>query len=254
MIMNKIDSKVIEDFEKNISTRKSTAKTLKTNPLHNRLIENYNDILLAVKEVYSKALIVRTIKNHGLINKIQLERIKEKVAKIIYNYFNEEPNTLYNIISFDKWHDDICQLFISEYNKISSGITLPISYGKAQKLINMTFKYLTCYADFRKYEGLFIYAHMPIDSNILKQFKKYTSISGITLDKYNGKRWSYLDRCDYLELVEKYRSYFGSRYPDFTMLNIEFYLWDSAINNKVFSVPMSPNSSLKVKEIEKFYY
>lgn len=42
---------------------------------------------------------------------------------------------------YDKWHEDTCKEIINKYSKINSS-EIKFSYGNAQKLLNMTMKYL----------------------------------------------------------------------------------------------------------------
>ena len=49
-----------------------------------------------------------------------------------------------SIDEFDDWHDKICRFIFDNFDKITDN---EMSYGKAQKLLNMTFKHLYCCKD-----------------------------------------------------------------------------------------------------------
>ena len=51
---------------------------------------------------------------------------------------------------FDVWHNTQCEFFITEFSKILKEAhknPADATYGKAQKIVNMTFKYLYCFDD-----------------------------------------------------------------------------------------------------------
>ena len=64
--------------------------------------------------------------------------------------------------NFDEWHYETCNLFINTLKKKNYEAT----YGQAQKVINMAFKYLYCLygADSKEYCTVFDKCHMPLDS------------------------------------------------------------------------------------------
>lgn len=77
----------------------------------------------------------------------------------------------------------MCRIWTSEFNNTNLG-----AYGKAQKIINMTFKYLYCFYHTKKeYEAHFNYCHMPLDSYTLEWFKRTTSMK-LTIKKMES--WS----------------------------------------------------------------
>lgn len=88
------------------------------------------------------------------------------VAQELCNYFNGDEK-------FDDKYSDWCEALIDSYKKyLSDGIT----YGQAQKIINMAFKYLYCICDRcgggEKYKKKFDKCHMPLDSFSLEWFKR----------------------------------------------------------------------------------
>ena len=123
-------------------------------------VKNHEDILeYAVNKAYID-MQPRTIKGH----KISLtEPLREKLADRFCKYFKDPaPSTESD---FDKIHSDFCDFFLTELNKIFA--STPQEFGKAQKVINMAFKYLYCFDDATSYLPHFTYCHMPIDSYTL---------------------------------------------------------------------------------------
>ena len=78
---------------------------------------------------------------------------------------NDAPSTEKD---FDKIHDELCQKWCKEFKSLGKLGT----YGKAQKIVNMSFKYLYCRNDADKRKDHFKYCHMPLDSFTLEWFKR----------------------------------------------------------------------------------
>lgn len=72
---------------------------------------------------------------------------------------------------FDQWHHKMCLKFIKILT--DAGIRKTISYGKAQKIVNMTMKTIYCLNGVAPYaeKHYFDYCHMPLDSYILEWFR-----------------------------------------------------------------------------------
>ena len=99
---------------------------------------------------------------------------KKKVLKCIEDkllcYFkNKAPS---NEAEFDVIHNELCQIWCDEFKDSQEGKLG--TYGKAQKIVNMSFKYLYCCEDAEKYRDHFKYCHMPLDSFTLEWFKRNT--------------------------------------------------------------------------------
>lgn len=62
--------------------------------------------------------------------------------------------------TFDKYHSIMCQKLIAGFAEEN----ITITYGHAQKIINMAFKYLYCLDTNNEYRACFRYCHMPLDS------------------------------------------------------------------------------------------
>ena len=154
---------------------------------------------------------LRTIKGH---NMEQTKDIRETLSKKFCEYFeNSAPDSQE---SFDKWHQETCEYFLSELNKKLKEKKL--CFGKAQKVINMTFKYLYCFDDAEKYEDYFKFCHMPIDSYTLN----WCYENGL-YNKNDIENWSNLDEKGYYELSKKI-----AKLLDCPMIS-EFVIWPEEI-------------------------
>ena len=86
------------------------------------------------------------------------------------NYFEITSTFCNDAITFDKWHHDTCELFLSVLTLYYKNA----AYGKAQKIVNMTFKHLYC----MKVQGIlldevfFKYCHLTLDYYTLEWFKR----------------------------------------------------------------------------------
>lgn len=80
-------------------------------------------------------------------------------------YFKENSKDEEN---FDKWHKETCKVFL----KALGDVYEKLSYGKAQKIVNMTFKYAYCLPGAEKKKMYFKHCHMPLDSFTLQWFKR----------------------------------------------------------------------------------
>jgi len=74
------------------------------------------------------------------------------------DYFSSDEK---DEMKFDEWHHEVCRGVLEKLKRIY----IDIHYGKAQKIVNMTFKYLYCIESID--EKYFIHCHIPLDSIIL---------------------------------------------------------------------------------------
>lgn len=121
---------------------------------------------------------------------------------------------------FDEWHNNTCVAYCEHMNK--QGFPFKMTYGRAQKVLNMTFKYLYC-TDIYKYkcqiESLAPYLHMTLDGYTLRWYKD------IVIDYINEKcsekvkkstisEWSKMDNENgtrtYFEIRDDIREYLKS--------------------------------------------
>lgn len=103
---------------------------------------------------------------------------------------------------FDKWHESTCKRLILFSTDI-------LTYGQAQKWINMTLKYLSMF-DHKQTEKVYEFFHVPIDNYIIKATNyKFTSA------------WSKIN--SYEEYID-FQRWFRNHY-DGIPLDVEFNMW-----------------------------
>lgn len=196
--------------------------------LPNCSIRSLKDINFAITNVFNSGVPFQTgrqkYKDHVSSGYLGL------ISKKIYDYFNagHKAGGAGMKKVFDELHEELCELFLSEAKKLGKTYT----YGNAQKLINMTFKYLTCFKDYPVFASLFDYCHTPIDSIILEQFE---AVGVPNIDKtgptykysFGGAcySWTQLEKKAYLSLVDGYRNKIGSTDPNCSALYFDFYNW-----------------------------
>ena len=90
------------------------------------------------------------------------EQVVNCLTEALYNYFAHGINK-----TFDDWHKEVCDK-ISQTFKAHTGMDLP--FGKAQKLVNISFKYAFCLNDADLYLSKFQRCHMALDSIVLKWY------------------------------------------------------------------------------------
>lgn len=180
---------------------------------------------------------VRTLKkatdDEGGDGAVEKERALTYLRDSFYAYFHKggEIDTVdgrksYDVMSregFDEWHKAVCTEFLTLFNEDNKKRYQPVAYGKAQKAVNMVFKYLYCYDGADKYidEGYFDYCHMPIDNLTLNWYKKEVAYPPADC------AWSDLKYGAYIEIQTNIRNYLeGSSSPlPSSGLEAEFYVW-----------------------------
>ena len=88
---------------------------------------------------------------------------------------------------YDSFHSSLCQAWCDSFSGTDIG-----TYGKAQKIVNMSFKYLRCCDDASEYSDHFRFCHMPLDSFTLEWFKR-TFASDPTFAAGKMTPWSSLE-------------------------------------------------------------
>lgn len=151
---------------------------------------------------------------HGIRN-LQTETTYSILSTFMLDNINEVLSMDFNQNSLDKWHKLKCDNLIAKFNEV---ISYSISYGQAQKWINMTFKYLLAigpdYIDgiTRNYH-LF---HIPLDNIIQDKLVNYG------IPRFEA-RWSRINNYDdYLNYQMLVRTKFPGRVP----LIVEFQLFN----------------------------
>lgn len=173
--------------------------------------------------------------------------IKNASVKWLFDYF-KAPNTNHFFLSnFDAWHEKACDDYCLDMNQKFKGFKMTV--GRAQKVINMTFKYLYCTAAYRgDVEKIVGKLHMALDKYTLKWYKD-------NLVKYGQKgavpEWSKIDYYpDYKNIKETIFDYFQKKPSDYQDANgndlppflAEFIIWkkerileDLGVFNKILN-------------------
>lgn len=143
------------------------------------------------------------------------------LAKEIQKYFTASTAELSQNF-FDDWHKRFCDYFI---NQLEKKCDYHATYGQAQKVVNMAFKYLFCCDGIN--EHYFDFCHMPLDSITLKWYSflnnktvsKVTSINSIkNYDMYINIQ---NDISNYLLMQEKLPN---------NRLKTDFIIWNNGKN------------------------
>lgn len=169
--------------------------------------------------------------------------------------FFEKPDNKNNATqdAFDAWHKEMCEEFLAVIEPKYQG---GLKYGKAQKIVNMTFKNAYCLQHNEikedQFEKYFEHCHMPLDSITLEWFKRTqtwlkdyckedpSNGSCDFLCKYLPESWSKMksddsgNRYGYETIQKKIRDYLKeyaaenitTKYlKDYTPLQAEFFVW-----------------------------
>lgn len=139
------------------------------------------------------------------------EDISTPLAEKIQSYFEEK-------INFN--HQAFCDCFIECFE---DGY---MKYGGAQKVVNLAFKYLYCFEDFRKeHFDKFKPCHMALDSYILGWCKRT-----IFIEKDEKNVWSKIEKYrKYNNIQKKIKKYLKHKNLNLNVLEYEFIIWPKAI-------------------------
>ena len=161
---------------------------------------------------------------------------KSDIACKIREYLNNSK-----ACSFDVFHGELCENLKECFREKETNIT----YGQAQKIINMAFKYLYClyykYGELK--EEQFADCHMPLDSFSLEWFKRWISANAKEYWKEEGNfkkgsvgSWSSMEVSNYkdkegikygykvyLKYIRKYCEDYNKE--KITPLELDFIVW-----------------------------
>ena len=209
--------------------------------LTSKSLKNLDDIKYAVYSVYECGVPFQTGKqaykkyNNAPFNyQSQLDVMPDR----IYRYFNCPGNKQNTQNNFDDFHKELCDCFLSlnAYRKAD-----PFTYGNAQKMINMVFKYLSCFEDYDEFADLFSYCHIPVDGYLLDVLSSMYQVN-CGERQYNGKPWTQFDKLDYLALVDEYRQRV-KKDTELSFLAFDFYAWESSVKKSPLSLPIRGKQS-----------
>jgi len=163
------------------------------------------DVMLAVNKAYID-MQPRTIKGLGLTSKngqeppkdnpIYIKKIRgiNKLKSIVINGViniikNCDKDACFDQVKFDILHKELCVMVQNKFNRLAKSISNgirdknlneyfqrdaidKIKFGKAQKIVNMTFKYLSLFDNAGEHSRVFDFCHVAIDSYIIASINK----------------------------------------------------------------------------------
>lgn len=173
-------------------------------------------------------------------NNTLLDNLFNKLAEALFNFVVVDPVKTES--EFDEWHKNQCNEFVRGFNAITKNKEVdPIAYGKAQKIINVSFKYIYCLKDADKYLDKFTHCHMVLDRYTYSEgFYKNevipwcNSVSGSKGHRSTGfTSWSYLEYYEYITIQNNIRQFLNAtvEYVDtagakLSPLQAEFYIFN----------------------------
>ena len=170
----------------------------------------------------------RTIDGLGIFrkdpqNNQKLNKLFDELAEALYAFIINEP--VKDEKSFDCWHKKQCENFYTKFNKITTGDVRSIGFGKAQKIINVSFKYIYCLKGADRYADKFEHCHMILDRYTYSEgFYKQEVIPYIKLRKTSLTSWSNLSYDEYIIIQS----------------NIRNFLKKSTVYVNAFGAPLTP--------------
>ena len=172
--------------------------------------EKFENVLLVNNRIYRMVVdqayldMCRTLKN---VSPEKKNDMLEAVTDELIGYFDKKAK---GKTGFDEWHNKVVNAMKDAY----SGLTV----GQAQKIINMSFKYLYCFRSFRdKKKEHFTHCHMPLDAITLNWYENKTG-------EKVSKPWSKLDD-KYDGIIEGIRKAVEKESKNKTMLEKDFEVW-----------------------------
>lgn len=147
------------------------------------------------------------------------------------------------IADYNIWHKETCEALISKMNSVTPGFG---TVGKAQKVINMAFKYLSCIT--QKYGALLEHFHMVLDGYTLDWYKnsvvRWAESKGLPVIKGDIKWSKIVQYHDYMIIQDAVRKYLeqnseysikiGAKETECVLLldapfEAEFIIWEGSI-------------------------
>jgi len=185
----------------------------------------------ACRDIMPRTLKVKAGQDWGLADR--LTEAKDSLTTRFIEYFKAPTHSSQK--EFDKWHNGICEYILSVLKEKYE----TVCYGKAQKILNMTFKNLYC-TQCGENENYFKFCHMPLDSYTLEWiFRNVYPTLKPAPTKSKTPSWSNFnfgeDQLDdsgkytypYIaDLVNKYFDKYRETYEsNLTTLQAEFVIW-----------------------------
>jgi hypothetical protein len=165
--------------------------------------------------------------------------------------------------SFDSWHEGVCDAFLSELNSCSPRQK---KYGKAQKALNMSAKYLYCCEDTlpvseqEKFDHFHIaldgYTYIENPTNYPLSFYRDVVIPWKYGHMPHGtvRSWSQLEKEDYRKAVKNVRDFFAVPQHSHTFNEYLKACHTAGILTSISPVPINEDRNLTPFEAEFFLW
>lgn len=205
------DGKMTEELENQVRFFISNRKYKKNDNLRDAITG-------AIRSAYGTAK--RTCEGVKNSNNAITEFQKKVIHYFESNSFPESQK------DFNEKHKELCKAWKESLrNNENTGDNL--FYGKAQKVVNMMFKYMYCYSylnDFSIPEEAFKYCHMTLDSVTLRWISdRWDDGKEIITSK---TEWSKLSEYEDYEAISKIVEANEYKLEPYTKFEAEFFIWD----------------------------
>jgi hypothetical protein len=164
----------------------------------------------------------------GLANAPRKKAVLDKARGRLLRKLEElQRGGCLNQALFDEWHQELCDGLIEDFRPLEP-LSARLSYGQAQKWVNMTLKYVftvlhasCCGEHLAGFAPVWPFCHMPLDSVVLAQLGK----EGKCPKAAKVRAWSKMGRCEYRNILDEIRSAYKG-----PLLVAEHQLWKPGIS------------------------
>lgn len=161
-------------------------------------------------------------------------------------YFDDNsPFVISEQGDFDKWHFAACEAYCEYMKKQTFLKKFDITFGRAQKVLNMTFKYLYTSTYKKAVEKLVPFLHMTLDGYTLRWYKEQivAKIKGLKVGDVS--EWSKMNREQYEDIQKRIRCFLSNKSKYEYIINTEETLDNEEDEKKtkkelIFSQNVSP--------------
>lgn len=153
-----------------------------------------------LKEAIEKAvgdLMVRTLKRRSNTENAFITDLcsgNKSLLFLLKEWFETDVSSLNDDDfkkNFDSWHIGACENVLDVLQKhYTNKDGSDVCYGKAQKIVNMTFKYLYCIPGFAEKEKHFKYCHVALDTFTLEWLYRKSKEKNLPITRDNLVPWS----------------------------------------------------------------
>ena len=188
-------------FEDDKKELRDVVNNKDTNVIVNALYSGYLDACRTIKWGHAGSKYATDDQKREAVKKIfefqgKVDGEEDKNWSIIDYILDCLDNNSQDKDTFDNHHFIMCKKLILGF----ADKNVTITYGQAQKIINMAFKYLFCLNTDKDYEKRFQYCHMPLDSFSLEWinrcFIKETDLK-IYKDMFDESVWNKQKKGEY---------------------------------------------------------